>query len=179
MTPMAHNKQENPNPLFKETDPESQSDDTVEPIPEGKKVEPVAEEVSADAADTELPEITEVHETKFNDVQDLLVDRFYEGMRYYKGEQWTLAKIKEHSKKLPLIIQELDDLLEMGGIKTQGQRKELLGAVVEDAQHAKNGHEFWHSISDHKTMTAKSVHDRFYRAIVSGLQERESVDEAD
>jgi len=174
---MAHNKQETPKPLFEQMDPAAQSGDRFESTPEGKKVEPVSEEASVDEADTELPKITEVHEAKFNDIKEL-VNRFYESMKFYEGEQWTLAKIKEHSKALPEVFQELEDLLDLGGIKSPGKRKELLSAIVEDAQHAKSGHEFWHSISDHKTMTDKSAHDRFYRAIVSGLQERENVAEA-
>lgn len=171
---------EEPRPL-EEKDAEgtaTQTEGTAKITAEKKdNVEPPTQEVSTDETEEELPAITEIHERRFSDIKDL-ADRFYKSMKFYKGEQWTLAKIQAHSNKLPPMLQEMEELLDLGGIKSSGQQKELLSAIVEDAQHAKSAHDFWHGISDHKTMTAKSAHDKFYRAIVSGLQERENVAEA-
>ena len=155
--------------------PEEPQSQFNEPAQEEKpKIKQVVEEVpKGDEEAVELPIITEIHEMKFSDIQDL-AERFYEIMKFYKGDKWKLSNIKEHSKDLPQIIKKYEDYLVLGGIKSPVQREELLSAVVESAQHAKNGQEFWHSISDHKTMAAKSAPDRFYRAIVAGLQENEN-----
>lgn len=145
----------------------STPDDTV-------KETPVEEQPASDEAAEELSIITEIHEMKFGDIHDL-ADRFYKSMKFYKdGERWKLPQIRAQSKELPSMIQEMEDLLEQGGIKSPGQRKELLAAVVEIAQTSASGHDFWHGISDHKTMVAKSASDKFYRAIVAGLQENEN-----
>lgn len=107
------------------------------------------------------------------------LEQFYDTMRkYYRGEEWTVLRIYEHSPEIRSLIDTLRNVLEQGGVTVHGEQDRLFNQLMAEARQAKGARDFWVSISQRKAMAPKTPCAEFYDAIAKGTnaqQERLSM----